>query len=174
MTTGDDGGRSVRGGVPDGLRKTERAATTQAMEAGLGIAVVALVLSVFNTWKQWDRDRVKLRVKPAVETWGEGLGEATVVFTIEVANLSNFAITIAKAGILFRNHEPPPISFDQTIEREGDVISIPLPIRVEPRAAVSLTSSALPAKTIMLGPRGAYVTTACGVTKTSKIRATRQ
>jgi hypothetical protein len=63
------------------------------------------------------------------------------------------------------------ISFHQTIEREGgDIISIPLPIRVEPRGGVSLTSNALPASTNMFGLRSAYVTTACGVTKTSKIR----
>ncbi len=94
----------------------------------LGIAIFGAGLSLFNTWKQWDRDRVKLKSKGSVQPWGAELDEPSPVFTIEVVNGRSFPITIAEAGVRFRKPGAPSISFSQTTERQGDTIDIPVPI----------------------------------------------
>jgi hypothetical protein len=136
----------------------------------LVIAISAFLLSVFNTLKQWDRDRVKLRLKATLEEWAGGLGKPTAVFTIQVVNRSNFAVTVSDAGIIFRKPGAPEISFSQTVEKNADTITNRLPIRLELREGITLSSDNDQTYPVLreFDPKRVYVRTAYG--KRKKIR----
>ena len=62
----------------------------------LGVALLGAGLGVMNTWQSISANRVKLRVKPA---YAIGYPRGEVMFSIEVVNLSNFAVTISDVGL---------------------------------------------------------------------------
>ncbi len=53
-----------------------------------------------NTWQAMSKRRVRLRVRPA-HAISAPAGEW--MFSIEVVNLSNFALTISEAGFMIDN-----------------------------------------------------------------------
>jgi hypothetical protein len=119
----------------------------------LAIALFGAALSVFNAWRAWFDDRVKLRVRVAYAYTlkGEPAGLA-----IETVNLSRFAVTVDSLG------------FDLTGTDRRLGVPIPIftqgerfPVRLEPRASLTVRQP-LPADPDLAIVRNAYVTTACG------------
>lgn len=123
----------------------------------LGVALLGAALGILNTWQSLSASRVRLRVRPAhaiaVPT-GQNL------FSIEVVNLSNFAVTVDDVGFTLGGN---------TVK--GTRAAIPQPIlidggrwprRLESREAVSVYFDHLD----MIGRRigRAYASTACGET----------
>lgn len=66
----------------------------------LGIALVGAVLGILNTWRNLDRDRPKLRVRPfhVIPVGGYGEMHSDINFGIEVVNLSSFPLTVSEVG----------------------------------------------------------------------------
>jgi hypothetical protein len=59
------------------------------------MAAIGAILGVINTWNSLDRQRVKLIVRPA-----QGIGpNRKSVITIDVINLSQFAVSIDEIGL---------------------------------------------------------------------------
>jgi len=124
-------------------------------------------LGIFNTWRQWERDEVKLIVTLSSEPWGGRLGKAVTVHSVRVENRSNFAVTIDDVGLVFKRSGAPKITFSQTVRDGEDTSTKPLPIRVEAREAITLTNdgSELDSDFLKFDLRHLYVRTACGVVK---------
>lgn len=98
----------------------------------ISVALVGAVLGVMNTWRSLSKSKVKLRVRPvfAIANTGQQM------FSIEVINLSEFALTISEIGFTLGR---------QKISKERAVIFQPRvfdggswPRRLESREAVSL------------------------------------
>jgi len=91
------------------------------------LAAVGAVLGVLNTWNAFDRQRVKLVVRPAV-----GIGPTGQwVATIETINLSPFAVTISEMGFGLRDGQRMVALGPLTNGKE-------LPHRLEPRESVTV------------------------------------
>ena len=118
----------------------------------IGIAMLGAVLGVMNTWHAMNQRRVRVRVTPhfAMALDGQPLG-----VTIEVINLSAFPVTMAEVGFSCGSGRVP-IMLPQVIGGGG------LPVRMQPREALSvwLNPAEFTAPEGKLG--GAYVRTACG------------
>ena len=98
-------------------------------------------LSIFNTWRQADREKVKLVLRWTIEPWGGRLGLAVVVHSLKMENRSPFAVTIAEAGVVFGNADAPKVTFSRTvIEKNGDTETWSLPIRLESHDSMTLIS----------------------------------
>lgn len=69
---------------------------TWAQAITLAIAVLGAVLGIINTWVALARHRIRLRVRPM---WTIG-GPPGAGFSIEVTNLSAFALTISEVGFV--------------------------------------------------------------------------
>lgn len=67
----------------------------------LSIAVVGAVLGILNTWRNFDRDRVKLKVAPKQAIPVGAFLDTRIRLCIEVTNLSTFALTITEVGVLY-------------------------------------------------------------------------
>ena len=130
----------------------------------LGLAFVGAALGIFNTWRQWRRDQVNIVVTWKPEPWGGRLGTAVTVHSVKVENRSNFAVTIDDVGLVFKKKDAPRISFSQKVVAGEDTVTKPLPIRVEPRDTITLTSDGTePDSSLMtFGLQHLYVRTACG------------
>jgi hypothetical protein len=121
-----------------------------------------------NTWKQWDRDRPKLRVVPKQAIpLGPGMGDRRPRLCIEVTNLSSFPLVVTEVGVRYRGTDRrgailPPIVIDGK----------PFPRRLESRTSVSLYASP-DAFSDPTSPRvrSAYAMTDCGLTFTGTSRA---
>lgn len=111
---------------------------------GAVLGIMNVVISIVNSWRIIDRDRVKLMVIPkqaqfigngcftsinreVPQTFSKGM---PVQLCIEITNLSTFPVTVGRIGILYRNtnvrgHLPQPILID------GGTF----PRRLEPRSS---------------------------------------
>lgn len=116
---------------------TETLATIGAISG-----LVALLLSTFNAWHAWNRDRVKLVVTTSRETWGEEFGAAEAVFSIKIENHGTFAVTIEGAEITFEMDEAPEIIFGQTVTRGEDTETRSLPLWVRAHQSITLSGGA--------------------------------
>jgi hypothetical protein len=132
----------------------------------LAIAFLGAVLGVINTWHGLDKSRVKLRVRPA-HAIPYGAADPRIEMSIEITNLSSFAITVREVGLFYKHTKargafPNPILFDG-----GS-----WPRRLEPRSSVMICARR-PAGSP--GPiKCAYARTECGVTQTGNSPALRQ
>ena len=98
-------------------------------------------LSVYNAWRQADREKVKLSLRWTFEPWGGGLGLAVIVHSLKIENRSPFAVTIADAGVVFEEADTPQVTFSQTVtDGNGDTETRSLPLRLESRDSMTLTS----------------------------------
>lgn len=136
----------------------------------LGIALVGAVLGVLNTWRNFDRDRPKLRVTPvhAIPVGGYGGVHPAIGFGIEVINLSPFPVTVREVGFLHSGLSDRAVVVQPvTTDNKGT------PRRLEPREAVSFFME-LPGRRKGRPLRCAYASTACGLTFTGTSGALKQ
>ena len=121
----------------------------------LALAALGAVLGVMNTWQALNANRVRLRVKPAHAISSSGL-----MFSIEVVNLSAFAVTVSEVGFTIDGN---------TIKKRR--AAIPSPILLDggswPRRLETRESTSLYFDTALLAGHGrrlgrAYACTACG------------
>lgn len=120
-----------------------------------GLAVLGAGLGVFNAWKGWIADRVRLQVVPLFtkDTTGESY------ISIEVRNLSAFPVTVTAIGFTvvggathLQIPHPVFIGFDK------------LPVRLVSRTALtSLTPLIAFEESQVVTIDAAYVKTACGL-----------
>ena len=128
---------------------------TWAQAITLAIAVLGAVLGIINTWAKISERRVRLRVRPMSTVGGPpGAG-----FSIEVTNLSAFALTISEVGFLkgrATSSSPARMLIAYPLILDGGQ----WPRKLEPRDQVSLY---LDPQHIPHGSIGkAYAKTLCG------------
>jgi hypothetical protein len=126
------------------------------------LAVLGAVLGLYNAWRNWIQDRLRIRVKASFGV-GPAFGRDGHGISIDIVNLSTFPVTITHVG------------FDLLIKDGHMQIPSPffahgqsLPIRLEPRTAatVLVARGALPDDNWGI-VRNAYISTACGAKCTS-------
>jgi hypothetical protein len=134
--------------------------TVAIADITLAVAVLGAVLGIINTCHALSRSRLKLRVLPA-HAIPIGSADARINFSIEVTNLSEFAVTIREAGFLLEGTEARA-SMIRPILLDGGT----WPRRLEPRTSV--TAYAIVAPPLNNGPRirCAYARTDCGRQRT--------
>jgi len=119
-----------------------------------GIALTGAVLGVINTWRAFDRDRIRLSVSPRI--FFSSTGENGLCF--EITNLGFLPVTLSQIGI---DLWEPAGQFYAFIPRFLD--STRLPHRMEARTAVT---AYLPAGSDndpkLKSARRVFVKTACG------------
>jgi len=122
----------------------------------IGLASVGAVLGVLNAWRAFDRDRPKLRVSfsHAIPVGG---ADPRIRYSIEVINLSSFALTITEVGVLLKRTKKRGAVVRPVVLDGGE-----WPRRLEPRSAVSelLLSHAFEKETNDI--RCVYAMTSCG------------
>jgi hypothetical protein len=143
--------------------------TERLLTLGLAAAATAfgILNTIFNIWQQRNRAKVKLALTWKAEEYGGGLGKAMTVHSVRVENRSDFAVTIDDVDLRFRKKATRKISFSQTVEMGEDTTTKPLPIRVEARDVVTLTSDSDEPDSVFreFDLRYLCVRTACGVVK---------
>jgi hypothetical protein len=103
--------------------------------------IAGTCLGIFNSWRQVDREKVKLTLQWTIEPWGGRLGPAVVVHSLRIENRSLFVVTIAEAGVVFERNNGPKVTFSQTlIEENGDALTRSLPLRLDSHDSMTLTS----------------------------------
>lgn len=120
-----------------------------------GLAVLGAGLGVFNAWKGWIADRVRLRVIPmsSVDTAGD------YYISIDVRNLSAFPVTVTTIGFtvvggVTHMQIPRPILLGA--DR--------LPVRLESRAAFTVLAPLTAFEKLQVATiEAAYANTACGL-----------
>lgn len=133
----------------------------------LSVAVLGAVLGIINTWQNFDRSRLKLKVVPkhAIPIGGF---DKRLTFCVEVTNLSAFPVTICDVGVFYRG-----------TDRRGCIIQPVLmdggawPRRLESRSSVTVYSgkpTSVPGQRL----RCAYAKTECGHTRTGSSPALKQ
>ncbi|WP_146149958.1 hypothetical protein [Caballeronia novacaledonica] len=123
-----------------------------------GVALLGAALGVMNTWNTISQRRVRLRVRPAVAF---AVPQGHPSFSIEVLNLSSFAVTVSEVGFTLMDDG----------QRRGKRITVtdpqvfdgrPWPRRLEAREAVSVYFAIQPVLQHSKSLRKAYARTACG------------
>jgi hypothetical protein len=134
----------------------------------LALAVLGAVLGIINTWHTLNRSRLKLKVLPA-HAIPFGGSDPRATFSIEVTNLSEFAVTIREVGVFYEGRT----------ERGALVRPILLdggkwPRRLEPRTSVPVYGNAAELVRSGFQIRCAYAMTECGHTATGNSPALEQ
>jgi hypothetical protein len=136
----------------------------------LAIALLGAVLGIMNTWNAMNDRRVRLRVKPA---HAFTVPQGDHMFSIEVVNLSTFALTISDVGFSI---DDQGVDSGRRIAITAPIIidGKPWPRRLEARESVSIYFD--PGDIIRHGARidAAYARTACGETKYGTSPAVKQ
>jgi hypothetical protein len=121
----------------------------------IGVALLGAILGVFNTWQAISNNRVKLRVRPA-----HAFTQSGQMFSIEVVNLSSFAMTVSEVGITVDGN---------TIRRGRVTVLAPIlidggkwPRRLESRETVSIYFDHRPMLTYGSRLGRAFAKTSCG------------
>ncbi|MER8650079.1 hypothetical protein [Mesorhizobium sp. M0586] len=135
----------------------------------MGVALLGAGLGIMNTWQAISAGRVRLRVKPA---YAIGVPAGEMMFSIEVVNLSNFAVTVTEVGFTLdgntiKSRTRAAVALPILIDRK------PWPRRLEARESVSAYFD--PRE--MAGGRKlgqAYARTACGEVRYGSSPAAKQ
>ena len=101
----------------------------------LVIASIGCVLGVLNTWKTYDKERVKLIVRPAhiIPVGAAAAMYPNARFSIEVINRSSFPVTVTEVGFLHRGlSSRAAVVMPIVIDGKGG-----FPRKIEAREAVS-------------------------------------
>lgn len=123
----------------------------------LGVALLGAALGIMNTWRAIAVGRVRLRVRPAHVI---SVPQGKSLFSIEVVNLSTFAVTITEVGFTQNGN---------SINKPRAAIPSPLlidggswPRRLEPRTSVSAYFDPIQIRGSSRDIGRAYARTACG------------
>lgn len=135
-----------------------------------GIALLGAVLGIINTWRNIDRDRVKLLVKPAhaIPVGAMEHMHSNIEFSIEVVNLSVFPIIVSEVGFLHKGLTSRAAAM-QPITIDGPTT----PRKLEPRESASFYT-VKPEQRDGHPLKCAYAKTSCGRTFTGKSPALMQ
>ena len=100
---------------------------------GAVTGIVGLILSVMNTWRAFDRDRVKLKVQARCAIISRPIGGTNDLLCVEVTNVGFVPVTVSQVGFNLRKPRKHFLAF---IPEQG--ISDPLPKRLEPRTSMTI------------------------------------
>ncbi|MDZ4282792.1 MAG: hypothetical protein U1C04_18760 [Hydrogenophaga sp.] len=124
------------------------------------LAVLGAVLGLYNAWRNWVQDRVRLKVSVSHASLSPG-GPG---FSVAIVNLSNFPLTITHLGF-----DRIDGSHHMQILSPMFLAGEQLPIRLASRTA---TTAFVGLRTLqheqLLAIRRAYVSTACGKRSVSR------
>ena len=124
--------------------------------AGAAFGLLGTFLGILNTWRAFDRDRVRLRVRPVWYFRNDGV-QTIHTLGIEITNLSYVAVTVSQVGFTLRQRDKV-FTFIAAIPSGGH-----LPQRMEPRTSITTVA---PLGTDHCPPmrdvRRAFAQTACG------------
>ena len=120
------------------------------------IAVLGAVLGIINTWHNIDKNRVKLKVMPSHAIHPPGPYEH-LGLSIDVTNLSSFAVTIYEVGLFYKSSDKRSIIPNPILTDGGK-----WPRRLEPRSSITLLSQ-IPNSSQDRRIRCAFAKTQCGV-----------
>lgn len=134
--------------------------------AGFGFGLVGAVLGIINTWRAFDRDRVKLKVSPVWVFMNDG-EQVTQTLGMDVINRSSFPVTCTSVGFLLPDKKR--LAIRPRLMSGGS-----LPQRLESRAALTaIAPIGTENHPEMRSVIGAYAQTACGCTFTGNSPALR-
>lgn len=139
---------------------------TAFQAATLAIAAVGAVLGIINTWRAVNQNRVKLKVVPA-RAVPYGGAPKNIRFCIEITNLSQFAVTVEEAGVLFHHSTKRGSIVTPIFTDQGS-----WPRRLESRSSVTVYSE-LPRSSESHTIRCAFARTQCGHVQTGTSPALR-
>lgn len=130
----------------------------------LSIAVLGAVLGLINTWYNIDKNRVKLKIRPAhaIPVNIPNISLKEINFCIEVTNLSSFPVTVSEVGFLYSDTKARSVIINPII-----IDGREWPRRLEPRSSVTCYIK-LDKSIIRNKIKCAYAKTQCGVIKTGK------
>ncbi len=126
----------------------------------LSIAVLGAVLGVMNTWRNINRDKVKIQVIPKQAIPVGAVSHQPINLCIDITNFSTFPLTIVEVGVLYYGTSARGASVNPIIIDGGE-----FPRKLEPRTSISAyllpeilnKMNGYPVKCV-------YATTDCGVT----------
>jgi hypothetical protein len=105
----------------------------------LSIAVVGLLLSTRNAWRDHRRDKVRIRVIPKISYPIGPMPDPRPCFGFEIINNGVFPVTIDDVGFLFAGTKKRGSISAPILHDKGE-----WPRRLEPHSAVTLYSAAVP------------------------------
>jgi hypothetical protein len=130
----------------------------------LGIALLGAVLGIINTWRSFDRDRIRVKVTPTWSIFQDGQW----CLSIEIINLGYVPITISQVGYTLRTKKARYI-FLPRLQNGGF-----LPQRMEPRTSfTAIAPFGAENDEAMRDVRRAFAQTACNRTFTGNSPALR-
>ena len=136
----------------------QEAITLTIAVVGAVFGLIGTLLGILNTWRAFDRDRVKLRVVPKRAVPVGGLDNRPRA-CIDITNLSTFPITVSQVGFLFRDSTNRGALIDPLMLDGGS-----FPRRLEPRTSFSVFCNPRQHLEPAFGSvRCAYAETDCGV-----------
>jgi hypothetical protein len=100
---------------------------------GAVTGVSGLVLGVLNTWRAFDRDRVKLKVSPRWAIFSHPMTGTGHLLCVEVINMSYLPVTISQVGFTVSEPKDHFLAF-LPVPNMGDT----LPKRLEPRTSMTV------------------------------------
>jgi hypothetical protein len=134
----------------------------------LAIACIGALLGVMNTWKMYDRDKVKLRVIPKMTLRPSPTsGNLLEGMCIEVINLSYFPVTIDELGFQLKGTES---RMAVTVPRFMDGGNFPRTLESRTAFTAYIEYQDIPLDSIKL-IKCAYASTQCGERFTGKSKA---
>ena len=122
------------------------------------IAVLGAMLGILNTWRAFDRDKIRVRVSPrwAISYRGSDMDTR---FCLEITNLSYIPITINQVGFELRKPKAHIMVFIPEFIDGGK-----MPRRLEPRSSFTVYAPAgTEEKNNFADEKCAFARTACGV-----------
>ena len=126
----------------------------------LFIAVLGAVLGIMNTWRNINRDRVRLRVTPKQASPYGAIAHQPIKLNIDITNLSTFSLIITEVGVLYHGTSKRGAVVSPIILDGGE-----FPRKLEPRTSVSAyMPSDILNKMDGHSVKCVYATTDCGVT----------
>lgn len=125
----------------------------------LGIAVAGLLLSLRNAWRDYRRDKIRMRVVPKVAYPVGPITDQRPRLAFEIINDSVFPITVDEVGFLYRGTKVRG-AMTVPIMRNSE----PWPHRLDPFSSITVYSTpAYLVDTAKRPVRCAYVSTANGM-----------
>lgn len=136
----------------------------------LSIAVLGATLGLMNTWRNFDRDRVKLQVIPKHAVPVGAIAHQPIQLCIDVTNFSTFPLTITEVGVLYHSTSKRGAVINPIIIDGG-----PFPRKLEPRTSFTayLAEEAI-SDMDDYSVRCVYAQTDCGVMVTGNSPALQQ